>query len=77
MDEKTLVDYIVKALVDFPDEVNINVIEGEKSTIIELKVRQEDIGKVIGKHGRVAKSIRTIISASAAKCGKRVMLEIL
>jgi len=77
MEEKKLVEYIVKSLVDYPDEVNINVVEGERSTILELKVKQEDVGKVIGKHGRVAKSIRTIISACAAKTGKRVMLEII
>jgi uncharacterized protein len=77
MEEKELVTYIVKALVDSPEEVDINVIEGEKSTILELKVKQDDIGKVIGKHGRIAKAIRTILNASATKSGKRAVLEIL
>ncbi|HAP56747.1 MAG: KH domain-containing protein [Sphaerochaeta sp.] len=75
--EKDLVEYIVKSLVDVPDEVSINVVEGEKSTILELKVASEDVGKVIGKQGRIAKAIRTILSASATKSGKRAVLEIL
>lgn len=75
--EKDLVEYIVKSLVDFPDDVAVNVIEGEKSTILELKVATEDIGKVIGKQGRIAKAIRTILSATATKSGKRAVLEIL
>jgi len=75
--EKDRVEYIVKSLVDAPDEVSINVIEGEKSTILELKVASEDVGKVIGKQGRIAKAIRTILSASATKDGKRAVLEIL
>jgi len=75
--EKDLVEYIVKSLVDVPDEVSINVIEGEISTILELKVASEDVGKVIGKQGRIAKAIRTILSASATKGGKRAVLEIL
>ncbi len=75
--EKDLVEYIVKSLVDFPDDVAVNVVEGEKSTILELKVATEDIGKVIGKQGRIAKAIRTILSATATKSGKRAVLEIL
>lgn len=75
--EKDLVEYIVKNLVDSPDEVSVNVVEGEKSTILELKVAQDDVGKVIGKQGRIAKAIRTILSASATKDGKRAVLEIL
>ena len=59
--EKELVEFVVKSLVDAPDEVSVNVIEGEKSTILELKVAQEDVGKVIGKQGRIAKAIRTIL----------------
>ena len=74
---KDLVDYITKALVDKPDSVNVNVIEGEKSIILELKVAQDDIGKVIGKNGRIAQAIRIILSSVAAKTDKRVMLEIL
>jgi len=75
--EKDLVEYIVKSLVDSPDEVDINVVEGEKSTILELRVASEDVGKVIGKQGRIAKAIRTILSASATRDGKRAVLEIL
>ena len=75
--EKELVEFVVKSLVDAPDEVSVNVIEGEKSTILELKVAQEDVGKVIGKQGRIAKAIRTILSASATRAGKRATLEIL
>ncbi len=77
MEEKNLVEYLVKSLVDHPESVNIKVIEGEKSTILELRVLEDDIGKVIGKHGRIAKAIRTILSAAATKSGKRVVLEIL
>ena len=75
--EKELVEFVVKSLVDAPDEVSVNVIEGEKSTILELKVAKEDVGKVIGKQGRIAKAIRTILSASATRDGKRASLEIL
>ena len=75
--EKELVEFMVKSLVDVPEEVSVNVIEGEKSTILELRVAQEDVGKVIGKQGRIAKAIRTILSASATKDGTRATLEIL
>jgi hypothetical protein len=75
--ERDLVEYIVKSLVDEPEAVDIKVIEGEKSTILELKVAEADIGKVIGKNGRIAKAIRTILSASANAQSKRVILEIL
>ena len=75
--EKELVLFMVKSIVDYPDEVSINVIEGEKSTILELRVSDKDIGKVIGKQGRIAKAIRTILSASATRDGKRASLEIL
>jgi predicted RNA-binding protein YlqC (UPF0109 family) len=77
MMEKDLVEYIVKSLVDDPGSVAVNVIEGEKSTILELRVASEDIGKVIGKHGRIAKAIRTVLQAATAKSGKRTVLEIL
>lgn len=77
MMEKDLVEYIAKSLVDDPDGVSVNIVEGEKSTILELRVRSDDIGKVIGKHGRIAKAVRTILSASSTKSGKRVVLEIL
>jgi predicted RNA-binding protein YlqC (UPF0109 family) len=75
--EKDLVEYIVKSLVDDPSQVVVNVVEGEKSTILELRVAEEDIGKVIGKHGRIAKAIRTVLQASTAKSGKHTVLEIL
>jgi predicted RNA-binding protein YlqC (UPF0109 family) len=77
MMEKDLVEYIVKSLVDDPASVAVNVIEGEKSTILELRVASDDIGKVIGKHGRIAKAIRTVLQAATAKDGKRTVLEIL
>ena len=75
--EKDLVEYIVKSLVDDPGSVQVNVIEGEKSTILELRVAQNDIGKVIGKNGRIAKAIRTVLQAATAKEGKHTVLEIL
>jgi len=75
--EKDLVEYIARSLVDEPDQVDVVMIEGEKSTILELKVAQDDIGKVIGKHGRIAKAVRTILSAASSQSGKRFVLEIL
>jgi predicted RNA-binding protein YlqC (UPF0109 family) len=75
--EKDLVEYIVKTLVDDPSQVNISVVEGQRSTILELKVAPEDIGKVIGKRGRIAKAIRTVLTAATARSGKRTELEIL
>ena len=75
--EKDLIEYIAKALVDDPSQVQVNMIEGEKSTILELRVGESDIGKVIGKHGRIAKSIRTVLQAASAKSGKHTVLEIL
>ncbi len=75
--EKDLVEYIAKSLVDDPAGVVVNMVEGEKSTILELKVSESDIGKVIGKQGRIARAIRTLLSASATRSGKRVVLEIL
>ena len=75
--EKELVEYIVRSLVDQPDSVEVNVVEGEKSTILELRVSPDDIGKVIGKQGRIAKALRTILSATATKSGKHATLEIL
>jgi predicted RNA-binding protein YlqC (UPF0109 family) len=75
--ERDLVEYIAKSLVDDPAAVNVNVIEEDKATILELRVAADDIGKVIGKQGRIAKAIRTILSASAAGADKRITLEIL
>jgi predicted RNA-binding protein YlqC (UPF0109 family) len=75
--EKDLIEYLAKSLVDDPAQVQVNVVEGEKSTILELKVAESDIGKVIGKHGRIAKAIRTVLQASSARTGKHTVLEIL
>jgi predicted RNA-binding protein YlqC (UPF0109 family) len=74
---KDLIEYIVKALVDNPDKVVVREIAGEKSIIFELRVGEGDLGKVIGKEGRTAKAIRTIITAAAMKQGKRTVLEII
>ena len=75
--EKDLIEYIAKSLVDDPSSVSVQEVEGDKSTVIELRVAQNDIGKVIGKYGRIAKARRTVLSASASKTGKRYSLEIL
>ena len=75
--EKELIEYIAKSLVDDPGQVQVAVVEGEKSTILELRVAEDDIGKVIGKHGRIAKAIRTVLQAATAKTGKHTVLEIL
>ncbi len=74
---KDLIEYIAKALVDNPDEVQVNEIEGEQTSVIELKVAKEDLGKVIGRQGRTARAIRTILSAASTKLNKRSVLEIL
>jgi len=74
---KQLIEFIVKALVDTPDKVAVTEIAGEKSIIYELRVGEGDLGKVIGKEGRTAKAIRTIITAAAMKQGKRAVLEII
>lgn len=74
---KTLVEYIAKSLVDHPDHVDVNEIEGEKTTILELRVAEDDLGKIIGRHGRTAKAMRTVINAAATKEQKRAVLEIL
>lgn len=74
---KQLIEFIVKALVDTPDKVAVTEIAGEKSIIYELRVGEGDLGKVIGKEGRTAKAMRTIITAAAMKQGKRAVLEII
>ncbi len=74
---KELIEDIAKALVDLPDEVHVNVIEGEQTTVLELKVAPSDLGKVIGKQGRTARSIRTIVGAAGMKLNRRFTLEIL
>ena len=75
--EKDLIEYIAKSLVDGPDAVSVNETEGERGRVLELKVAEGDIGKVIGKYGRIAKALRTVLSASSSKDGKRYSLEIL
>jgi len=72
-----LVGNIAKALVDNPDEVQVNAVEGEQTTVVELRVDPQDLGKVIGKQGRTARAIRTLLGAAGTKCNKRVLLEIL
>ncbi len=74
---KELLEYMAKALVDNPDDVEIEVIEGERSVILQLKVNPDDIGKVIGKQGRTAQALRTLVKASATKQGKNAIVEIL
>jgi len=74
---KQLIEDIAKALVDIPEEVAINVIDGEQTTVLELKVAPSDLGKVIGKQGRTARSIRTILGAAGTKLNRRYTLEIL
>jgi hypothetical protein len=74
---KELIEYIARALVDEPDQVRVTEVEGERITVIELRVAPSDLGKVIGKQGRTARSIRTILNAVATKLRKRAVLEIL
>ena len=73
---KDLIGYIAQALVDHPEHVNVSEVEGDQKDVLELKVAKEDIGKVIGKQGRTARAIRTILSAASAKTKKRTVLEI-
>jgi len=74
---KELIKYIAQALVDHPKMVEVNEIEGEQTSVIELKVAKEDLGKVIGKQGRTARAMRIILSASSTKIRKRSVLEII
>jgi uncharacterized protein len=74
---KELVEAIARALVDHPEEVKVRAVEGEQVTVLELRVHPEDLGKVIGRQGRTAKSMRTILSAAGMKLRKRLTLEIL
>jgi uncharacterized protein len=74
---KELVEYMAKALVDNPEEVAVTEIEGEQSSVIELRVSREDLGKVIGKQGRTARAMRTILSAASTKLRKRAVLDII
>jgi predicted RNA-binding protein YlqC (UPF0109 family) len=73
---KDLVEFMAKSLVDNPDDVEVNEIPGDQSTIVELKVAKPDLGKVIGKQGRTARSMRTILAAASTKMNKRSVLEI-
>ena len=73
---KDLITYIAKALVDHPEEVKVTEIVGDQTSVLELKVAKEDLGKVIGKQGRTARAMRTLLSASSAKIKKRTVLEI-
>ena len=74
---KSLVEDIAKALVDKPEEVSVSEVEGERTTVFELRVDTSDLGKVIGKQGKTARAMRTILSAAGTKLGKRCVLEIL
>jgi len=74
---KDLIAYIAKALVDRPEDVAVTEIEGAQTSVIELKVAKEDLGKVIGKQGRTARAMRTILSAASTKIKKRSVLEII
>lgn len=73
---KELVTFLAQSLVDHPDEVRVSQVEGEKSLILELKVAPSDMGKVIGRQGRIAKALRTVVKAAAPKGGKLVHVEI-
>jgi len=74
---RELIEFMARALVDLPDQVNVKGIEGEQTTVIELKVAKEDLGKVIGKQGRTARAIRTILNGASTKLKKRTVLEII
>jgi uncharacterized protein len=74
---KELIKFIAEALVDQPNHVEVTEVEGERTSVLELKVAKEDLGKIIGKQGRTARAIRTILAAGSAKINKRVVLEIM
>jgi predicted RNA-binding protein YlqC (UPF0109 family) len=74
---KDLIGYIAQALVDHPEEVSVAEVEGNQTSVLELKVAKEDLGKVIGKQGRTARAMRTILGAASAKIKKRTVLEII
>ncbi|MGD8741611.1 MAG: KH domain-containing protein [Desulfobacterales bacterium] len=74
---KDLISYIAQALVDHPEEVSVAEVEGNQTSVLELKVAKEDLGKVIGKQGRTARAMRTILGAASAKIKKRTVLEII
>ena len=74
---RELIDYLARALVDNPEMVQVSEVEGNQTSVLELKVAKEDLGKVIGKQGRTARAMRTILSAASAKIKKRTVLEII
>lgn len=74
---KELVEFIAKSLVDKPEEVRVCEVEGEQACVLELRVAKEDLGKIIGKQGRTARALRTVISAASSRARKRILLEIL
>ena len=74
---KELIEYIAKSLVDNPDQVQVSEVVGDQTSVLELKVAKEDLGKVIGKQGRSARAMRTILSAASTKMKKRTVLEII
>lgn len=74
---KNLIEYIAKALVDNPEQVQVSEVEGEQTCVLELKVAKEDLGKVIGRQGRTARAMRTLLGAASTKSKKRAVLEIL
>ena len=74
---KELIEMIAKALVDYPEQVEVSELEGEQTSVIELRVAKEDLGKVIGKQGRTARAMRTILSAASTTIRKRAVLEII
>ncbi len=76
-DLKALIDYVSRALVDDPEQVDVQAVEGERTTVYELRVADGDLGKVIGKHGRTIRAIRTLLTASATKSDQRAVLEVL
>ena len=73
---KALIEFIARSLVDAPDQVQVTEVEGEQTTVLELKVAKEDLGKVIGKQGRTARALRILLGAASSKARRRVMLEI-
>lgn len=73
---KEIVEFMVKSLVDHPDQVDVKEVVGEQTTVVELKVAKQDLGKVIGKQGKTARAMRTILTAASAKMNKRSVLEI-
>ena len=74
---KELINYIAKNIVDKPDAVNVSEVEGERTTVLELRVNSDDLGKVIGKQGRIVKAMRVILGAASAKANKKAVLEII